>query len=64
MNCAAQQLEDAARIRRVRAELDAVLRGGMDTPEFRGVTAVRAYLSSGRIEEAQAALERLKKELD
>lgn len=64
MNRAVQQLEDAARIRRVRSELNAVLRAGMDVPDFAGVNAVSEYLSSGRIEEARAALERLKKELD
>lgn len=62
MNCPERRLDDAARVRRIRQELDSVLRAGLDAPGFAGIDDVRAYLASGRVEEAREALERLKKE--
>lgn len=57
---AAGRLRDAARVRRVREELDDVLRAGLDAPGFVGVEAVESYLATGRVTQAREALARLK----
>lgn len=54
-----RDLRDAARVRRIREELDEVLRQGIAKPRFAGVEDVERFLNSGRVEEARAALDRL-----
>lgn len=59
MHRADRDLRDAARVLRIREELDEVLRQGLARPRFAGVEEVKRFLDSGRVEEARAALDRL-----
>lgn len=60
MEHSADRLRDAARVRRVREELDDALRAGLDAPGFTGVDAIESYLATGRVTQAREALQRLK----